>query len=287
MYSPKPFIGEATAENLSQYIQDELQAISRDQQETTALELREVHKEPIRPREGMVVSADGTDWDPGEGKGTYAYINGAWNFLGFVAPPDLTIFVEKANDGSDFDDIPTVRDNLGVAYGKQTIWIPAAAWVPRTTNGPSTGTLEMTTNKNMVKTLDFDASTQEFAQFDIRMPKSWDGGTITFIPVWSHAATVTNFGVVWGLDAIAVSDDDALDASWGTPQTSSDTGGTTNDCYQGPESSAITINGSPATGDLVMLRIHRDPANGSDTMAVDARLHGVVVLYNNVNTNDT
>jgi hypothetical protein len=171
--------------------------------------------------------------------------------------------------------------------GKQSIWMPASAMVPRTTNPPAAGTLEMTTNKNMVKTLDFDATTQEFAQFDIRMPKSWDEGTVSFVPVWSHAATATNFGVVWGLDAVAVSDDDALDVAFGTAQTSTKTGGTTNDVYQGPESAAITIAGTPAAGDLVMFRIHRDPANGSDTMAIDARLHGVLLLYTNDAWNDT
>lgn len=179
------------------------------------------------------------------------------------------------------------RTNLGVPYGKQSIWVPAGAMTTRGTNGAAGQTIEMTTNKNMVKTLNFDSATQEFAQFDIRMPKSWDEGTVTFIPVWSHAATATNFGVVWGLDAVAVSNDDALDVAFGTAQTSADTGGTTNDSYQGPESSAITIAGTPAAEDLVLFRIHRDPANGSDTMAIDARLHGVLILYTNDTTSDT
>lgn len=172
------------------------------------------------------------------------------------------------------------------AFGKQTLWVPAAAMTPRTTNGPATGTVEMSTNKNMVKTLDFDSSTQEFAQFDVRMPKSWNEGTVTFVPVWSHPSTTTNFGVVWAVDAVAVSDDDALDVAFGTEQTSTDTGGTTNDLYHGPESAAITIAGSPATADYVMFRVKRNPSNASDTMAVDARLHGITLLYTTDATND-
>lgn len=170
---------------------------------------------------------------------------------------------------------PTVAADLG----KQSIWVPAGAMIARTTNGAASGTSEMTTNKNMVKTLDFDTTTQEFAQFDIRMPKSWNESTVTFIPVWSHASTTTNFGVVWGMDAVAISDDDTLDVAFGTEQTSTDTGGTTNDLYHGPESSAITIAGTPAAEDYVQFRIHRNPSDGSDTMAIDARLHGVLVLY--------
>ncbi|TIO62935.1 hypothetical protein [Mesorhizobium sp.] len=170
--------------------------------------------------------------------------------------------------------------------GKHTIWVPATAMTPRSTNGAAQGTAEMATNKNMVKTLDFDASTQEFAQFDVAMPKSYNGGTITFIPYWSHAATVTNFGVAWGVDAIAISDDDTLDVAFGTAQVVTDTGGTTNDLYVGAESSALAIAGSPATGDLIQFRIHRDPANGSDTLAIDARLHGVRIIFTTNAAND-
>jgi hypothetical protein len=167
----------------------------------------------------------------------------------------------------------------GAGLGKQSIWIPATAMIPRITNGPSAGIVETSTNRNMLATLDFDTTTQEFASFSIRMPKSWDEGTVTFIPVWSHASAATNFGTVWGLDAVAKSDGDAGDAAFGTAQTSTDAGGTTDRMYQGPESAAVTIAGSPATGDLVEFRIHRDPSNGSDTLAVDARLHGILILY--------
>lgn len=37
---------------------------------------------PAKPREGMIVGADGTNWNPGSGKGIYAYYSGAWNYLG-------------------------------------------------------------------------------------------------------------------------------------------------------------------------------------------------------------
>lgn len=166
-----------------------------------------------------------------------------------------------------------------MSAGKHTIWIPAGAMTARTTNGAAAGTAEMTTNKQMYKTLDFDTSTQEFAQFAIHMPKGWNESTVTFQPVWSHASTTTNFGVVWALQGLALSDDDAGDAAFGTEQTSTDTGGTTNDIYIGPESSAITIGGTPAENDYVIFQIKRNVSDGSDTLAIDARLHGIKLLY--------
>lgn len=173
----------------------------------------------------------------------------------------------------------TIEGTLVQKAGKQTIWIPAAAMTARTTNGAAAGTAEMTTNKNMFSTLDYDTTTQEFAQFEIHMPKSWNLSTLTFQPVWSHAATTTNFGVVWELAAVARSDNDAGDVAFGTVQSSTDTGGTTNNIYIGPESSAITVAGTPAAGDTVQFQLARAPANGSDTMAIDARLHGIRVFF--------
>lgn len=182
--------------------------------------------------------------------------------------------------------VAAIEGNVLKQVGKETVWMPAGAMVARTTNGAASGTLEMTTNKNMLKTLDFDATTAEYAQFVVKMPKSWDEGTVTFVPVWSHAATVTNFGVVWELACVAISNDDAGDVAFGSAQSSTDTGGTTNDWYDGPESAAITIAGTPAAIDNVQFQINRAPANGSDTMAIDARLHGVHVYFTTNAAND-
>lgn len=76
--------GEETYEKLEELreqLQRELDAIAREFSETTALELRPRHAEPKKPRDGMIVYADGTDWDPGTGEGVYAYENGSWEKL--------------------------------------------------------------------------------------------------------------------------------------------------------------------------------------------------------------
>jgi hypothetical protein len=44
--------------------------------------LESQHNEPPKPLEGMLVLADGTDWDPGSGEGFYGYRGGAWVKLG-------------------------------------------------------------------------------------------------------------------------------------------------------------------------------------------------------------
>lgn len=162
--------------------------------------------------------------------------------------------------------------------GKHAIYIAAGSITPSASGGcASLATIASAANQPDIQTLDFDATTQEYAQFGIVMPKSWNEGTITFKAHWSHASTTTNFGVVWDLQAVAVGDDDAIAAAFGTAQTSSDTGGTTNDLYNSPESSAITVAGSPGAEEMVFFRLSRVTGDGGDTMAIDARLHGVTV----------
>lgn len=180
------------------------------------------------------------------------------------------------------NDAAVTNDKLAASaksVGKQTVWIPAGAMVARLTNGAAQGLAETTTNKIMLKTLDFDTTTAEYAQFSVLMPKGWNEGTITFKAAWTHGSTTTNFGVAWQLAGVALSNDDAADTAFGTAGTVTDTGGTTNDIYLTDESSAITIGGTPAEGDYVIFQINRAPSNGSDTMAVDAKLLGVHLYY--------
>ena len=162
--------------------------------------------------------------------------------------------------------------------GKHAIYVAAGSMRPSVTGGcAALAGVASAANQPDIVTLDFDTTTEEYAQFGVVMPKSWNEGTVTFKAHWSHASTTTNFGVAWKLQGVAVSDDDAIAAAFGTAVAVTDTGGTTNDLYTTAESSAITIAGTPAAEDMVFFRVFREPSNGSDTMAVDARLHGVTL----------
>ena len=164
-----------------------------------------------------------------------------------------------------------------VRQGKHSIWIPAAAMTPRTTNGAATGTVETATNKVMRKTLDFDTATSEYAQFSIAMPKMWDEGTVTFRAVWTAASG--SGGVAWGLQGVALSDDDAFDTAFGTAVLATDTLITAADVHTTSESSAITIAGTPAAEDLAVFQVYRAVADAADTLGVDAQLVGVRLYF--------
>lgn len=61
------------------WLQDQLNKFERYiLEEARAPTLR---REPNNPLEGMIVIADGIDWDPGSGGGFYGYRNGSWEKL--------------------------------------------------------------------------------------------------------------------------------------------------------------------------------------------------------------
>jgi hypothetical protein len=170
-----------------------------------------------------------------------------------------------------------LMDDLPVGIGKHLMPFLARGIEPRTTNGPSEDLDEFGTNKHMRYGLGFDTAADEYAQWDIKMPKSWNESTITFAVDWWHGNTSTNFGVSWGLRAVALGNDDAWDTAFGANVVLSDTGGTNNDIYTTAESSAVTIAGTPAAGDIVRFEIFRQTGNTGDTLAIDAHLHTVSI----------
>lgn len=171
-----------------------------------------------------------------------------------------------------------------IGTGKQTVWIPAVAMTPLESSGPASSTTELTTNDIMLNTLDYDSVTQEFAQFQILMPKGWNESTVSFKAVWTASS---GSGVVrWLLRAVAHSNNDSLDASLsGSDAAAEDTFLAANRCHISAESGASTISGTPAEGDLVTFDIGRNTVSANDTLSADAKLIGVhLYITTNANT---
>lgn len=104
-YVSRPTPEIKSAEELSRWIREELNHLTLALSESTELELRPRSSAPPKPREGMIVYADGT-WNPGNGAGPYVYKSGAWVSLvpdtlfssgvwtpsvTFITPGDLSV----------------------------------------------------------------------------------------------------------------------------------------------------------------------------------------------------
>ena len=81
-YTPKPLSSAYTSlAEFVRYVYDELQEVSRILNLQHEFILDETHVAPAKPREGMIRFADGTNWNPGAGKGIYGYYGGSWTKL--------------------------------------------------------------------------------------------------------------------------------------------------------------------------------------------------------------
>ena len=176
---------------------------------------------------------------------------------------------------------------VGSTAGISTIWVPAIAMVSPTTNGAEAAAVETTATKPEMKVLDFHQSTVEYAQFSIAMPKSWNEGTVTAKFYWTHATAVAT-DVVWGIQGVCVSDNDTIDATFGTGVTVTDTfHNAAEDLAISPETAAITLGGSPAEDDLAYFQVYRNSSHGDDTTdSTDARLIGVKIFFTTNAEND-
>jgi len=168
-----------------------------------------------------------------------------------------------------------------------TIWIPAGAFLGRTTNGAGYGSNEYATNDIMAEFLTFDGATQQYAGVNLVMPYDWDRGTIKYKVYWApgSAACTVGDGVVWQVQGLAIGNDDAIDAALGTEQIIADAVlvGENGDLHITGTSPALTIGGTPALEDIVHLSIGRKVAHASDDMTEDAWLFGVLMQYKRTN----
>ena len=170
--------------------------------------------------------------------------------------------------------------------GKETMWVPAAAMYGPTTNPADAAQVETTAGRPDLNVWDFDASTKQYTQFTVAMPKSWNEGTVSYQVYWSPSSTNTD-NCIFGLQGVACADGDTIDVAYGTAVTVTDAGiGTVEDQQVSAESGAITVAGSPAAGEQTYFQFYRDAADGSDTFSGEARVLGVKIFYTTDAAND-
>lgn len=161
--------------------------------------------------------------------------------------------------------------------GRNAVNVLARDMAPRTTAGAGVSTTQSATNSVILTTLDFDQATQEFAQFQLLMPKRWNLGSITAKFLWTSSATGA---VVWTIAAVGVGNGETLDAAFGAAATATDTLATANTAKYLTETGPFTPAGTLANEDLVTFQVSRDAANVADTLAADARLLAVRLYLN-------
>jgi hypothetical protein len=152
------------------------------------------------------------------------------------------------------------------------VHIDASQFIPRTTNGAGIDSQETATNLVNRDYLTFDPAAAEFAQAWFAWPAGWATAKVTFY--WK--ATSATGACVWSARLRVYTNGDADDSAFGTAVTATDTAPAANSHSQ-TVTTGITPSGTVTAGKLTCLGVSRDATNGSDTLAVDAFLQGVLV----------
>ncbi len=191
--------------------------------------------------------------------------------------------IDTAHIADDAVTSAKVANDIKVA-GVETIYVPAAGMYPETTNGCSDLEQVELSNGPELKCLDFAAAADDFAQFQVIFPKSWNEGTVTFQAFFT--VTGTNTGTVaWGLAGRSFADSADINTAFGTQvvATAKAHSGTSNDLDVAAVSGAVTIAGAAADC-LTIFQIARDVSADSQTGA--ARLLGIKLFFTTDAAND-
>ena len=169
--------------------------------------------------------------------------------------------------------------------GTETIFVPTQAMFGTDANGADAQTVVTTATRPEMKLLDFDASTIEYAQFSIAMPKSWNEGTITFQAFWAPSNTDTGDALI-GLQAVSVPNDSTSDVVFGTAIYVTDAGGgALEDVMVSPVSAAVTV-AAAAVDTYTYFQVLRNATDGADDFTGDVRLLGIKIFYTTDAAND-
>lgn len=164
-----------------------------------------------------------------------------------------------------------------ILVGEHALGVPAGAWKAKASAGAVAATYAD------LPVFSFNGTTASRVRFMAPMPKSWDEGSIRF-----RVSGIVDTGgasgnvAVFKMAAKAYSHDDV-----GPTVTDLATGAQSvqlawtadDDVLISGFSPALTIDGSPSEGDIVVFELWRDPADGSDNNTAAFLLFSCLVLY--------
>lgn len=169
-----------------------------------------------------------------------------------------------------------------------TVPISAASLAATITDGFSGGvqTGETTTNKFNYDFVSLAHDATGYFQFSYSLPEGWDGSTVTFQTVWTSTGGAVSSSTVFGLQALCVPNDGALDAAYGSEVTVADVLISTGDVHISPISGALTPGGTCGSAAYMVWRGRRDYANASDDLAQNVQLVEIRIRFDREGLSD-
>jgi hypothetical protein len=163
----------------------------------------------------------------------------------------------------------------------RTITIEAGAMRPSVTNGATISTnMSGGTDYITDDVYEFDDTTLQSVEWKMQMPQEWALGDLRW-EAWGYSTNTIGTNI-YGLKAKSVAANEDPSASWGSEAQHSAAGGAISTTAGRPfntPTTAMTVGGTPAIGELVYFKLSRKPADVSDNLVGKSKLAKVVLHY--------
>ena len=185
---------------------------------------------------------------------------------------DSVAFTNKTYDAEGTGNVLTIPRRIFFPAAGCNNATAGSVWDLPTSN-PAVAACKTGTNTQM-GVLDFADGSNLSAQITYMLPSTWTGSVDANIK-WLTSATTGN--VVWQVSTICVADAETDDPAFNTASTVTDAAKGTTLQTNDAAISGVTMTGC-AAGELLHLKIQRDSAHASDTLAATARLIGLELV---------
>ncbi len=163
----------------------------------------------------------------------------------------------------------------------ETDYIDASALLPTEEGGAASGVIATDTHGQRYGYRALPGDADASVEITYPMPEAWDRGPIKLKAVWTPgegASAGEDMTLV--AQAVALGDGESMDAAFAAAGvTIADQAQAVGAAHVSPASAALTVEGAPALGDLIHLRITRDVDAGATPMAADCQLMGIWIQY--------
>jgi len=203
--------------------------------------------------------------------GTKWYASG---LTGAITAGSTDTFTNKTLDVEATGNIITTVQKMWFEAVNCTGTTPSLNWDTIATLAPATACTAGTTNTGLIRGLaSFSNAEISQMQTHFKLPGDW-AGAIDLKFKWQTSAT--SGSVVWQAASICVADAEVDDVAWNTASTVTDVAKGTTLQTNDASITGLTTTGC-AAGELLHLKVFRDPAHASDDLAAAADLIGVEV----------
>lgn len=205
---------------------------------------------------------------------TLSFENGGDSAIGsiYIPPSSVSEIVKLSQSGA--NSVWLINNNIAPESSIEE-YIPALSFdypvtAPATLNGTET-----TTNKNTYSYAVFPTTPTSYVQFTVPLNKHCYTGKVRY---QFYARTPDTTGsTFFNLQAVAMSNNEAMDAAYGSAVAVELFAGTANSLRISTLSGVVTIGGSPQAGDLINFRFYR--ASGLNTLASVVNVLGVKLYW--------